>query len=154
MSSNEVDLDEETVEAIEQIAERGESIESVLTVIERFEESGLLDLLDVVSSRDMERNEQLYEVFAEDPGSLRAVQNLSLVAGGLARMDPDALATTMGGEAVPHEKFEKPPELGLLGILRQLRDPDVRRGLGTVFLLLKFLGTRSDETGMDEAEVE
>lgn len=145
MSTDEYDpeLEADTLAVLEEVSEHREALEDLLGVIETFHESGALDLLAATGTRDQKSDEQLYEAFADDPANLRAVQNLSLLAAGLSRVDPDVLAAMMEGDGVPADEFADPPELGLLGILRQLRDPAVRRGLGVVFLLLKQLGSRS-----------
>lgn len=154
MSTDEYDLSEDTLAALENISEHREALENLMSVIETLDESGLLDLLEVVGTRDVENNEQFYEAFAEDPASLRAVQNLSLLANGLSGMDPDTLATMLNGmqdgERISQAELRNPPKLGLLGMLKQLRDPAVQRGLGTVFLLLERIGARSDVTDGDE----
>lgn len=142
MSTEDIDpdIEEELETVLADVAEHSESVERLLETVETLERSGIFDLLQVVGVRDEGSSEQAYEVFAEDPGNLRTVQNLSLLAGGLSRIDPDVLAATLDGSALDGEDLADPPELGLVGILRQLRDPDVQRGLGMVFLLLKQLG--------------
>ncbi|MFB6095170.1 MAG: DUF1641 domain-containing protein [Halodesulfurarchaeum sp.] len=141
---------EEDLDAVlAEMAEHREAVEDLLDVVDTFDENGALDLLAAVGTRNAAGTEQLYEAFAEDPANLRAVQNLSLLAAGLSRVDPDVLAATMGGDAVDADEFAEPPELGLVGILQQLRDPEVRRGLGVVFLLLKQLGARSTSPAAD-----
>ncbi|MFP3227107.1 MAG: DUF1641 domain-containing protein, partial [Sulfolobaceae archaeon] len=36
--------------------------------------------------------------------------------------------------------LENPPQISLGGIIRQLSDPDVQRGLGVMFTILKYIG--------------
>lgn len=145
MSTDEYDpaLEEDVLAMLEEVAEHREALEDMISVVERFNESGALDLLAAAGTRDQRSDEQLYEAFADDPANLRTVQNLSLLAAGLSRVDPDVLATMMEGDGVAADEFADPPELGLLGVFHQLRDPEVRRGLGVVILLLKQLGSRS-----------
>lgn len=155
MSTEDIDSDIEVEleTVLADVADHSESVEGLLETVETLERSGIFDLLQVVGVRDEGSSEQAYEVFAEDPGNLRAVQNLSLLAGGLSRIDPDVLAATLDGAALDGEDLADPPELGLVGILRQLRDPDVQRGLGMVFLLLKQFGMGVDQsTSMEHAQ--
>lgn len=144
MSSADREPDEDVERALETLAEHEETIDELLDALETLEGSGALDLLQVAGTRDEQRDELFYEVFTEDPANLRAVQNLSLLAGVLAEVDPDALGAMLDSSGVSAEDFEDPPEVGLVGIVRELRDPDVRRGLGTAFQLLNALGSRPD----------
>lgn len=146
----EPELDEDVLAALEDVAEHREALKSLLSVVETFDENGTLDLLAATGTRDQKGDEVLYEAFAEDAANLRAVQNLSLFAAGLSRVDPDVLAATIEGDGITADEFADPPEPGLLGIVRQFRDPEVRRGLGRVFLLLKQLGSRSGTPSSEE----
>lgn len=77
-------------------------------------------------------------------GGVVAVSTLDdRLAAGLSRIDPDALAAMVDGDGVSAEGFADPPDVGLHGIVHELRDPDVRQGLGVVFLLLNHLGSNS-----------
>lgn len=150
MSSDETDpaLEDDFVALIEDLAEHRETLESLVETADTLEQTGMLDLLQVVGARDAQRGERLYETFAENPEDMRSVQNVSLMAGAVSRADPDTLAAVIegieAGPPVTPEAVAEPPQIGLLGAVRQLRDPDVRRGLGVVFVLLKAIGSRSD----------
>lgn len=146
LDESDPELETELVVLLEELAEHRDTLGTLVETAETLEQSGLLDLLLVVGTRDVESGEQLYETFAENPEDLRAVQNVSLLAGGLSRVDPDTLAAAMesveAGQPVSRDAWADPPEIGLVGILRQLRDPDIQRGLGVVFLFLKAIGSR------------
>lgn len=133
---------------LEDLAEHRETLGRLMDTAEDLEQSGILDLLEVIGTRDEASGEQLYETFAENPESLQAIQNLSLLAGGVSRMNPDTLAAVIDGiedgPSVSRDAIADPPEIGILGALKQLQDQDVRRGLGVIFVLLKAIGTRSD----------
>lgn len=150
MSTDEADppLEDDLEAVLEDLATHREALHTLLDTVETLEQSGILDLLLVIGTRDAESGEQLYETFAENPEDLRAVQNASLLVGALARGNPDTLAAGIerieDGPPISREAVVDPPQIGLLGALRELRDPDVRRGLGVLFVLLKALGSRSD----------
>lgn len=46
---------------------------------------------------------------------------------------------------VSQDELEQPPKIGPLSAAKQLRDPAVQRGLGTLILFLKALGTPQNE---------
>lgn len=141
------DLEDDLVALLEDLAEHRKTLATLMDTVDTLDRSGLLDLLQVIGTRDAESDEQLYETFRDNPEDLRAVQNVSLLVGAVSRGDPDTLAAVIDGiedgPPVPREAVAEPPQIGLLGVLRQLRDPDVRRGLGAIFVLLKAIGTRS-----------
>lgn len=140
-------LEDDLVALLEDLTEHRETLAQLMDTAEVLEQSGVLDLLQVIGTRDVASGEQLYETFAENPTDMRAIQNLSLLAGGVSRVDPDVLAATINGiedgPPVSHGAVADPPQVGLLEALRQLRDPDVRRGLGVLFVFLKAIGSRS-----------
>lgn len=150
MSIDETDpaLEEDIAALLEDLAAHRETLATLVATADTLEQSGILDLMQVVGTRDAQSGEQLYEMFAEYPEDMRSVQNVSLLAGAVSRGDPDTLAAAIEGieegPPVTAETVADPPQIGVLGALRQLRDPDVRRGLGVVFVLLKAVGSRSD----------
>lgn len=48
--------------------------------------------------------------------------------------------------SVTDDELDNPPRVGPLDAARQLRDPDVQRGLGTLLLLVKALGKETADT--------
>lgn len=147
MNPNETDteVEQKLKDLLQELEAQRRKLDPLLEAAEALEESGLLDLADVLTAR--EEGEQLYEAFVEDPATLRAVQNLSLVAGAFSEIDPDQVATALErvreGHAVETEALADPPRIGLWGALRRLQDPDVQRGLGFLLTLLKMVGSRS-----------
>lgn len=137
-------VDEDAAELLAGLAEHEEALETLVESVEALERSGLLDVLDVVATRDQKGSEQLYEAFVEDEGKLRLLQNLNLLAGVLARVDPDALAGVLQAASSSEELSalteETPQRVGPIGVYRRLRDPFVQRGLGFVFAFLGALG--------------
>lgn len=150
MSIDEADpaLEDDLVALLEDLAEHRETLATLADTADTLDQSGVLDLLQVVGTRDAASGEQLYETFAENPEDLRAIQNVSLLAGGMSRVNPDTVATAIDGieegPPISREAVADPPQIGLLGALRQLRDPDVKRGLGVLFVVLKAIGSRSE----------
>lgn len=141
-------LEDDLVVLLEDLVEHRETLVQLMNTAEMLEQSGILDLLQVIGTRDEASGEQIYETFVENPEDLQAVQNLSLLTGGVSRVDPNTLAAAIegieDGPSVSREAIENPPQIGLLGALRELRNPAVRRGLGVLFVLLKAIGSRSN----------
>lgn len=154
MNANErgTDVEQKLEDLLQELEAQRRKLAPLLKAAEVLEGSGLLDLAEVLTAR--EEGEQLYEAFVEDPGNLRAVQNLSLVAGAFSEVDPGQVAAALErvreGHAVETELLADPPRVGLWGALRQLQDPDVQRGLGFLFTLLKMVGSRSGSARPEE----
>jgi uncharacterized protein YjgD (DUF1641 family) len=141
-------LDEELFELLENVGEHRDALEGLAETAEALEGSGMLDLLEVVATRDASTNEQLYDAFVEDEGKLRLVQNLTLLTSVASRVDPDSLAHGLealsGDDGLAAVADERPPRVGPVGAFKRLRDPDVQRGLGLVFELLEAVGRQYD----------
>lgn len=156
MNANEPDtsVDQNVEELLKELEAHRRALDPLLEAAEVLEESGLLDLIDVLTAREEEEGEQLYEAFVEDPGNLRTVQNVSLVAGAFSEVDPDQMATALGrvreGHAVETKKLADPPRVGLWDAIRRLQDPDVQRGLGFLFTILKMVGSQTQSTRSEE----
>lgn len=142
------DEDNELAVVLEDLAEHRETLHYLLETADQLERSGMLDLFQVVATQDRRGTEQIFETFAENPTDLQAVQNATLLARALSRIDPDVLAAGIEGieegRGLSKAELSEPPQIGLVGAMRKLRDPDVRRGIGMLFMFLKTLGSRSE----------
>ena len=101
-----------------------ETIDKLIRLLENLEESGILDLLLALTSREV--IERLTTLIITT-GTLKALDNIDKIMGSLGRA---ASALT--------EQADHSPSLGEL--LTALRDPEVRRGLARLIAALKELG--------------
>lgn len=146
------DTEQRLEDLLYELGAQRRKLDSLLEAAEVLEESGLFDLVEVVTAR--EEGEQIYEAFSDDPENLWVVQNLSLMVGAFSEIDPDQVAAVLGrvreGHAVETEVLADPPRIGLWGALRQFQDPDVQRGLGFLLTFLKMVGSRSGAAHSEE----
>lgn len=156
MNANEsnMDVEDKLEDLLQELEAQRRELAPLLEAAEVLDGSGLLDLADVLTTREEGQGEQLYEAFVEDPGNLRTVQNVSLVAGAFSEVDPDQMAAALGrvseGHAVEADVLADPPRVGPWGAFRRLQDPDVQRGLGFLLTLLEMVGSRSASARSEE----
>ncbi len=143
-----VEADEDVEELLASLAERQESIESFVDTIDLLDRSGMLDLVTVLATHELDKQEQPYEMFSENEKALQLVQNLALFADAASEVDPEQIqqlqqfqdeAADQLADGVPDSKP------GLLGIFRQLRDPEIQKGMAVFLALLKAVGGQLDD---------
>ncbi len=79
---------------------------------------------------------QVFKASAPIISMLNLMDNTDLNALGMAMMG----GMSCGGEALRKVAEEGAPRIGLLGMLKAMRDPEVQKGLGLMLTLLKQLG--------------
>ncbi len=79
---------------------------------------------------------QVFKAAAPVISMLNIMDNTDLNALGMAMMG----GMSCGGEALRKLAEEGAPRIGLLGMLKAMRDPEVQKGLGLMLTLLKQLG--------------
>jgi uncharacterized protein YjgD (DUF1641 family) len=128
---------EETVGLAETVGQNGEELESALESLVALQRSGtldeLLELAEVLSLLTAALDDEMVRSLAETGNGL----------GELADTAADeetrnGLETMLQG--VGTAERDAPQEVGLLGLARSTRDPDVRRGLGYLVAVAAAIG--------------
>ncbi|WP_458208473.1 DUF1641 domain-containing protein [Haladaptatus sp. NG-SE-30] len=130
---------QETVELSESVGENGTELADALETLVRLQESGTLDelaqLADLVSLLSGALDDEMVATLVGAGSSLGEVADTA--------SDPD---TIRGMETLLHavgdaSDPETPPErVGMVGMLRATRDPEVQTGLGFMLAIAKALG--------------
>ncbi len=76
-------------------------------------------------------------------GGAKAVDK---VATSLTPEDLDRLADNLVVVLAGFKELDEPADPGIRPLLKQMRDPDVQRGLAAVLRVLRAVGDRRDET--------
>lgn len=79
---------------------------------------------------------QVFKASAPIISMLNIMDNTDLNALGIAMMG----GMSCSGEALRKIGEEGAPKIGLLGMMKAMRDPDVQKGLGLMLALLKQMG--------------
>ncbi len=120
----------------------GKSIEELVELLLKLKESGLLDTLKAM----LERYEDLMTLLAQDTRMFHAMAVMEGALNGLEEADPGKLkwatmgmvnCLTKGMEEVYDGKVEK---VGLVGLLKALREPEVMYGLGMLLTMARAMG--------------
>ena len=127
---------------MEKVELEGKALEELVELLEKLKESGLLDTLKAM----LERYEDLMTLLAEDRRMFHAMAVAEGALNGLEEADPAKLKwATMGlvkcmakgMEELYEGKVEK---VGLVGLLKALREPEVMVGLGALLTMARALG--------------
>jgi uncharacterized protein YjgD (DUF1641 family) len=134
----------ETVELAEAVGENGDDLSEAVDTMVDLQESGTLDDLadaaEVVSLAGGAMDDEMVMTLAQ------AGNNLGEVADAAA--DPAAsrgieMLLQSISESCVHE--EPPEKMGMIGLMKAIRDPDVQRGLGFWMSVAKNAGMMIDE---------
>jgi len=130
------DIDDPTLEAA--LADSDVDPEAVVRLLERTDD--IQTVLDLVAIANASLDDEAIRALSETGGTL----------GGLAKRatDDDAVRVLDSGLVALGEAGASDPEpAGILDTLRALRDPDVRKGLGTLLAMAKAFGRELRERG-------
>lgn len=133
---------------METAAAREEALKRLEDLAIAFQRNGIIDFLEQLSELTPELLSYL-----TDPRILRIASNLSFIFHILELLDPTIITVmtnnftnALSGNLKP-EVFAKPPQMSIKDLLRQLRDPDIQRAFGFIFLLLKSFGQSIEQSG-------
>jgi uncharacterized protein YjgD (DUF1641 family) len=132
----------ETARLAASVGESAEDLEGALETLVRLERAGTLDelaeLADAATLLTAALDDEMVMRLARTGSSLGEVADTAAepeTAQGIKRL-LDAVGAAGG---------EPPEEVGALGLVRALRDPEVKRGMGFLVALARGLGTVEEE---------
>ncbi len=127
---------------VEEVKSAEKALEDLLKMLARLKESGVLDMLENIAKQ----YEELLEAFSSDQRIYHALAALQAMLEGLRSADPWKLkpsvrmATECLVSALDPEKLTLVKPIGILGLLKALRDPDVGYGLALLLAAAKSIG--------------
>jgi len=138
------EFDEGTITSLKSVIRRVRTVDSVLVKLEELESNGTLDVIfnlayGAKTLKDMLNDEALVRIAGYLSTFLeaypKAMEFFNIALGDV----PYRIVKAISSEEVK-KTLENPPQISLGGIIRQLSDPDVQRGLGVMFTILKYIG--------------
>jgi uncharacterized protein YjgD (DUF1641 family) len=138
------------ISVLARFVEQAPTLEKLADMLEKMEKSGALSFFGHVSENFGEGLGM-----AMDPQVLKLFSHLANILDILSRIEPSAIGMLASAierglsETFSLDVIKDPPKLGLVGILKQLSDPDVQKALGIIFLFLKALGRAFSHMGED-----
>ncbi len=126
----------------ERLEEAGKALEELLDIMTKLKESGLLDMMKAMIERYedlmtyMAQDRRLFKAMVMVEGALNGIEDadaakLKYASMGLSQCSTKALEEVMDKGVEP---------VGLMGLLKALRDPDVMYGLGLMIAMAKSIG--------------
>ncbi|MBM7570834.1 DUF1641 domain-containing protein [Aquibacillus albus] len=142
-SSVEEERSEDLGAILKQIADNREAIEDSLTILEELHKSGVLDMV-----KGFLRTKEKVGVIAVEqlnqPSMHQLIRNMFNSIELLSSMDPDRLNAIFGGLNKGLEKAsegtEENNQIGAFGMLKAMRDPNVKTSLSTMVHFLEGMG--------------
>ncbi len=149
--SKKMPTDEEIkIEALEkltkELAEKREAMNQTLNILEELHDSGILEAaLAMLKAKAQIAETALGQVTRKEVTNI--INNAMGAAGMLSNIEPAQTQKVLNGVAnglntaldVPEEK------LGMLGLLKMMKDPDVNRAMGFGLRFLKGMGQELKE---------
>lgn len=131
---------DDLIEVLDLVGEHKTTVESAVEALDALEQSGMLTLAKSLNDTDT-----TYD-FNDRP---LLVQQLHGLIQGINDLDADTVNALLDqlpdGSTISPEELADPPRVGLFGALKQFRDPEVQRGIGKLFILLKALGSSPED---------
>ncbi|MEL9990785.1 MAG: DUF1641 domain-containing protein [Thermoproteus sp.] len=139
--------EQKLAELLKTLAENADELQKLVEQLIELKRTGVLDALMIV----VNRFEELIHYLFQDPAVFRLLSiGVDGTLGAMSKLEtPDILnikatmqelLVRLGKNATPDAIVNPKPVKGIWGLLNALNDPDVQRGLGVAFELLRILG--------------
>ncbi|SET37374.1 Uncharacterized conserved protein YjgD, DUF1641 family [Salinibacillus kushneri] len=155
IEKNQKNIQEERAEdlaaIVDQIADNREVIQDTLIILQELHNTGVLDMLKGLL-RTREKVGAIAIEQLNQPAMHNMIKNGMNTIGLLSEMDPDQLQAIFGGLNQGLEKAaestKKQEEMGIWGLMKSMRDPNVRTSMNTMVNFLNGMGSglKSSET--------
>ena len=138
------EIDDETIHSMKSTIKKLKLIDNVLTKVEELDASGALDsainLAYIAKTlRDMLNDEAITRI-ANYVSQFLEVYPKAMDFFEIALSEvPYKIARAMSSEEVK-KSLESPPQVSLGGLIRLLSDPEIQRGLGVIFTIIRAIG--------------
>lgn len=144
--------EEKLAELLKTLAEHADELQGLVNQLIELKRTGVIDALMIV----VNRFEELIHYLFQDPAVFRLLSvGVDGTLGAMSKLEtPDVLnmkammqelIVRLGKNAKPDAIVNPKPVKGIWGLLGMLSDPDVQRGLGVAFELLKMLGKQPQQ---------
>ncbi len=130
---------------LEELNKKLEKLEKLASYLEELEKDGTLPMM----LKTLEILSHSFDALA-DTKNLRILSMLLSTVEGIAKIDPslvtvlaDSLGTCVAKTQRPEviRQLKNPPEIGgIFGVLKLLKDPDVKKLLGLFYIYAKLIG--------------
>ena len=120
-----------------------EALDKTLQLLSKLNKLGILDTVtDILDPETIKR----IAILIINPSTLRILDRIDQLTEIIGKIDYDTLQERINiiNEALKSIP-EKPKQIGTLGLLGELRNPDVQKGIGVMIELLKAIGKTAEK---------
>ena len=120
-----------------------EALDKTLQLLSKLNKLGILDTVtDILDPETIKR----IAILIINPSTLRILDRIDQLTEIIGKIDYDTLQERINiiNEALKSIP-EKPKQIGTLGLLGELRNPDVQKGIGVIIELLKAIGKTAEK---------
>ncbi|GGE12105.1 hypothetical protein GCM10011571_11830 [Marinithermofilum abyssi] len=128
---------------IKDVADNAEGIQQTIQLLQELHNSGVLEAVKAL----FEAKEKITKIAVGqllNPPVTRAINNVMAAAEALTELDPEMTKKLTGsvvkGLKKAEEDIENNTQVGILDLLKALRDPDINRAMGFSLRFLKGMG--------------
>ncbi len=123
--------------------DRIKALDRALRMLVKLDEFGVLEALEEMVNPEFLGS---LAAFLINIHTLKLLDRLDDLMKAVSSVDYESLAerTDLLNEVI-RSLQDKPKKVGITGLLKELRDPDVQRGLGVLVEVLRSIGKRSSE---------
>jgi uncharacterized protein YjgD (DUF1641 family) len=128
---------------IKDVADNAEGIQQTIQLLQELHNSGVLEAVKAL----IEAKEKITKIAVGqllNPPVTRAINNVMAAAEALTELDPEMTKKLTGsvvkGLKKAEEDIENNTQVGILDLLKALRDPDINRAMGFSLRFLKGMG--------------
>lgn len=129
---------------LNQVADNHEALQQFLTIIEELHASGILDIVKSLLKTRNEVGEVAMNQIINQPKTLNIINNAMGAAEMLGSIDPEELNQVLAGVSSGIKEASKEDEsettLGIMGMLKATKEPDVQASLQMLFRFLAGMG--------------
>lgn len=130
-------------EILLELSRNSEGLRSYMDLLQEFHESGILDAMKAV----LQSKEEWSKIIVKElnkPNHTNMIQNLMAMAEVLSMLDSDSIRKMAGsvttGLHKAQEKSQTEDKIGLLDLVKALKDPDINRAVRFGLNFLKGMG--------------
>ncbi|BAU28476.1 uncharacterized protein YjgD (DUF1641 family) [Aneurinibacillus soli] len=128
---------------IQVLAQNADGIQETIKLLQELHESGILGAFNAA----IEAREQMAKILVGQmvrPPVTNMINNAMAAAGALTELNPEMTKKMMAGVAKGIQKSEERlrsnEKVGIIDLMKALRDPDINRAMGFGISLLKGIG--------------
>ena len=151
-NANQEEVLQEMDALLRQVAESRKAIQESLAILSELQETGILDAAKALLTKRTDIGGIAMEQMNQ-PGAHHIIKNGISAVGFLASIEPNQLEPLLGGLTKGLQYAAEPNEvqgtIGVFGIYKAMKDPNVNTAIQMLFRFLEGMGKQLNETAKE-----